>query len=467
MADLLLAQRDPDLRERGVLVVGLGKSGLAAARLAVSRGARVTVTDNRRSAELGNLPARARALGIALVLGSNPVELAESAELVVISPGVPQEIELVQAARRRGVPVWGEIELAARFRRGRLIGITGSNGKSTVTAMIGGILRGAGIPGGTGGNLDTPLAELLDSDEPAAVHAVELSSFQLETVECLQPEVAVVLNLSPDHLDRYDSYEDYARAKARLLDVQKADSDAILNADDPESRRFHDHLRGRLHQFSTRGPVESGAFLTGDSLTLRVDGRETDLLDTNALPLPGEHNVANALAAALAAHLAGCSAGAIVEGLRSFRALPHRLEHVATIGGVSFYNDSKATNPASAAQALSSFAPGTVHLILGGKDKGADWDELAGLLPRFAKRVLLVGRSTDALAERLVGSVPLEICGSVGRAVQSGFREAAAGEVVLLSPACASFDQYRNFEERGEDFRRTVEAIRSTGDEDA
>jgi UDP-N-acetylmuramoylalanine--D-glutamate ligase len=454
------AVRDPDLRDRSVLVIGLGKSGLAAARLATSRGARVTIADARAEDELGQAVDRARAIGARVYAGGHPASLAEGTDLIVVSPGVPGDVEPLLAARALDLPVWGEIELAARFCRGRVIGITGSNGKSTVTAMTGGILRGAGVPGGTGGNLDTPFCDLLEQDAENAVHAVELSSFQLETVEAFRPAVGAILNLSPDHLDRYADFASYAAAKARLLEVQNERDAAILNADDPESAVFRKAVRGCLHEFSTRNEVERGAFVRGGRMVLRTGGEDVELLESGELPLPGEHNLANALAAALACTIVGCAPDAIERGLRAYRPLAHRLELVATIDGVAFYNDSKATNPASTARALLSFAPGTVHLILGGRDKGADWDELSSLVRKRARQVLLVGEAAQNLAGQLGDRVPVSPCHSVPRAVRAGFEAARDGEVVLLSPGCASFDQYRNFGERGEDFRRVVEELR-------
>jgi UDP-N-acetylmuramoylalanine--D-glutamate ligase len=459
MTKPMLSIRDPDLQGLRVLVVGLAKSGFAAARLANDKGAQVLVVDRRAEAELGRLPQRLRTLGVEVRPGGHPARLADDADLLVISPGVPSDVELLRAARDRGVPVWAETELAARFCRGRVIGITGSNGKSTVTTMAGQILRGAQIPGGTGGNLDTPFSELLAADERYAVHAVELSSFQLEWVEALRPDVAVIVNLSPDHLDRYASYDDYARAKARLLEVQEPSGAAVLNADDRDSARFHDAVRGRLHTFSTRHEVERGAFLRDDRLTLRTEYGEEELIDANELPLPGEHNVANALAAALACRLAGCVPRAIIAGLRAYRPLAHRLEPIAEVGGVRFYNDSKATNSASMLRALNSFASGSVHLILGGQDKGTDWRRLADEIGARAKRVLLVGEAAPTLERALSGRTTPQNCRTVPQAVRIGFAGAEAGDVVLLSPGCASFDQYRNFEERGEDFRHSVSAL--------
>jgi len=462
-----LSTRDPDLRGLRVLVVGLAKSGFAAARLASNKGAQVLVVDHRAETELGRLPQRLRTLGVEVRPGGHPAQLADDADLLVISPGVPTDVELLQAARDRGVPVWAEIELAARFCRGRVIGITGSNGKSTVTTMAGQILRGAQIPGGTGGNLDTPFSDLLAADERHAVHAIELSSFQLELTETLRPYVAVIVNLSPDHLDRYESYDDYARAKARLLEIQQPAGAAVLNADDRNSARFHDAVRGRLHTFSTRHEVERGAFLRDDRLTLRTEYGEEELIGADELPLPGEHNVANALAAALACRLAGCGPRAIAAGLRTCRPLRHRLERITEVDGVRFFNDSKATNSASMLRALNSFTPGTVHLILGGRDKGTDWRRLAHEIGPRAKRVLLVGETAPTLERALSGTTTALNCRTISQAVRVGFAGAETGDVVLLSPGCASFDQYRNFEERGEDFRRSVEALRREESGDA
>ena len=449
----------PDLEGVRVLVVGLGKSGLAAARLAASHGARVLVTDRRSERELGAVVARARDVGATVHAGGHPPALAAEADLIVISPGVPPTIELLEHARRFDLPIWGEVELAAHFCRGRVVGVTGSNGKSTVTALAGHVLRGAGVPGGTGGNLETPFADLLALDGPDAVHAVELSSFQLETVETLRPEVAIVLNLSPDHLDRYPSLEAYGRAKARLLEVQRPEGFALLNADDEPSRVFREHVRGRLHLFSTREPVEHGAYMRDGRLVLITEHGEDDPIDAAELPLAGEHNLSNALAAALACRLVGVEPDAIAEGLRSFAPLPHRLQHVRSVGGVTFYNDSKATNPASTACALSSFGHGRVHLILGGRDKGADWTELEEPLRCHARQVLLVGEAAPALKRRFEGAVPMTDCDTVGRAVEAAFEAAETGDVVLLAPGCASFDQYESFEQRGEDFVRRVGAL--------
>jgi UDP-N-acetylmuramoylalanine--D-glutamate ligase len=455
-----LAEREPDLAGLSILVIGAGRSGLAASRLAAARGARVTLCDRAPAERLTEVARQAANAGVALHAGGHPPGLLEQTDLVVVSPGVPAGAEIVRRARERELPVWGEVELAVRFCRGRIVGVTGSNGKSTVTTMIGGILRGAGVPGATGGNLDRPLSELLDVDAPEAWHALELSSFQLETVETLRARVAVVLNLSPDHLDWHGSFEAYAAAKARLLELQEPADFAILSADDQASIPLRDAVRGRLHLFSLRDTEQAAAFVRDGRLVLRTEYGEEELLGADELPVPGEHNLANALAAALACRLAGTPPEAIVRGLHDYRPLPHRLELVAESGGIRFYNDSKATNPASASCALTAFPSRSVHLILGGQDKGASWDALAGIIRDRALRVLLIGRCAAMLRELLADTgVPVEDCGTISKAVAQAAEGAQAGDVVLLAPGCASFDQYRNFEERGEDFRRAVLAL--------
>ncbi len=450
------AETFPDLNGRRVLVIGAGKSGCAASRLALDRGAQVTLADRRDAAELPEAAAALGARGVRLHPGGHPPALLAETDLVVLSPGVPFDAEVAEHARRRGIPVWAELELAARFARGRMIGITGSNGKSTVTAMTGAILRSAGIAGATGGNLDTPLADLLDGDSPEAVHALELSSFQLEAIETFRPSVAVVLNLSPDHLDRHGTIESYAAAKARIFENQTAADFAVLNADDAPSRRFEAAIRGDLHTVSTTSEPAKGAFLRDARLILRTDSGEDKLLLAGALSLPGAHNVSNALAAALAARLSGAPVDAIDAVLSSFESLPHRLERVGDISGVTFYNDSKATNPAAALPALAAFEAGKIHLIVGGKDKGGDWNALVAAARERTRRVLVIGAETAPLARRFAGSCEVLECGTLEQAVAAALSGADAGDVVLLSPACASFDQFDNFEHRGETFRRAV-----------
>jgi UDP-N-acetylmuramoylalanine--D-glutamate ligase len=452
------AETFPDLNGRCVVVVGAGKSGRAAARLALNRGASVTLADRRDA----DFPDAANALakrGVRLHRGGHPPALLQEANLVVLSPGVPVEIDLAREAHARGIPVWGEVELAARFTVGRVIGISGSNGKSTVTAMTGAILRSAGIAGGTGGNLDTPLADLLDQDAPDAVHALELSSFQLETIETFRPAVAVILNLSPDHLDRHGTLEAYAAAKARIFENQAKDDFAVLNTDDAPSRRFDSAVRADLHTISTQAETVKGAFVRDGWMILRTDFGEEKLLRVDALTLPGKHNLSNALAAALAARLGGAPVDAIDAVLSSFQPLAHRLERVGEIRDVAFYNDSKATNPAATLPALDAFEAATIHLIVGGKDKGGDWDPLVAAVRARVRRVLVIGADPAPMMQRFEGACEVLECGTLDRAAKLALAGADGGDVVLLSPACASFDQFDNFEHRGEAFRQIVRAL--------
>ncbi len=453
------AETFPDLNGARVLVVGAGKSGLAAARLALDHGASVTLADRRDAANLPDSASALAKLGVRLHPGGHPPALLEDTNLVVLSPGVAPEIDIVAEARTRGIPVWGEVELAARFTAGRVIGITGSNGKSTVTAMTGAILRSAGIAGGTGGNLDTPLAGLLDLDTPDAVHALELSSFQLESIETFRPSVAVILNLSPDHLDRHRTLDAYAAAKARIFENQSDGDFAVLNADDAPSRRFDSAVRADLHTISTRSETAKGAFLRDGRLTLRTELGEEELLLADALALPGAHNLSNALAAALAARLAGAPLDAIVAVLSSFESLAHRLERVGKIRDVTFYNDSKATNPAATLSALEAFAVGTIHLIVGGKDKGGDWGALIDAVCERVRSVLVIGANPAPMMRRFAGAGEVLECGTLERATETALANADAGDVVLLSPACASFDQFDDFEQRGEAFRQAVRTL--------
>jgi UDP-N-acetylmuramoylalanine--D-glutamate ligase len=458
-ATMQFAKTFPDLTGRRVLVVGAGKSGRAAAHLALGRGAEVILADRCGSRKLHELAAALEKKGARLVSGGHPVSLLEDSDLVVLSPGVAAEIELAAAARARSIPVWGEVELASRFTRGRIVGISGSNGKSTVTAMTGAILRRAGISGGTGGNLDTPLADLLVKDSVEAVHALELSSFQLQTIETFQPHVAVVLNFSADHLDRHGTLDAYAAAKARIFENQTNEDYAVLNADDNPSRRFDAAVLSNPHMISTRMETTQGAFVRDGRMVLRTGHGDEQLLPVGKLALRGEHNLSNALAAALAARLAGAPVAAIDAVLGSFRPLAHRLERVGEIHGVVFYDDSKATNPAAALPALESFESGTIHLIVGGKDKGGDWDALIDAVRLRVRRVLVIGAETASMMQRFEDVAETLQCGTIERAVECGLAGADAGDVVLLSPACASFDQFESFEQRGNAFRQAVLAL--------
>jgi UDP-N-acetylmuramoylalanine--D-glutamate ligase len=401
-------------------------------------------------------------MGARVVLGSHPAELFRRAELVVVSPGVPLALPVFAEARAAGAEIVSEVELASRYLEGAIVAITGSNGKSTTTSLVGDMLRAAGLFGRTCGNIGVPFIDMAEEDRPDAWYSLEVSSFQLEAVRDFRPRVAVLTHITPDHMDRYDSYEDYVAAKARMFAAQTADDHAVVNALDPDSQRIAPTLRARVHRFSSAGPVgTAGISRTAGSIWSR-DGRTQVLAEERELPIPGRHNVENVLAAAVAARAAGAPLEAVRRAALAYRPLPHRLEKIAERGGVVFYNDSKATNVDAAAKALASFPGRRVWMILGGKDKGGDFASLVPLLRERAAAVLTIGQAAARIEEQLAGSsVQVLALGTLDAAVREADRlaTAAGGGIVLLAPACASFDQYRNYEERGEHFRALALAL--------
>jgi UDP-N-acetylmuramoylalanine--D-glutamate ligase len=440
-----------------VLVVGLARTGVAAALFCAARGARVTASDARSEAELGEIVTRLRAVGCALELGGHTVPTFTSQDLIVPSPGVPVGLPALVAARSAGIPVWSEVELASRFLRGRLVAITGSNGKTTTTALVGHILAGAGMPVIVAGNIGTPLISCVDQFSDGGVTVAEVSSFQLELIDSFRPGVAVMLNLTPDHLDRHASFEDYCRAKLRLFENQTERDFAVLNADDPVVAA-HAPSGPQVRWFSRKRRVAAGASLRDGKIVFRDDAGETVLLDRADIGLRGEHNVENVLAAAAACWLMGASASAIAAGVRSFPGVEHRLEFVAEIGGVQFFNDSKATNVDAALKAITAF-PGGLYVILGGKDKGSDYTPLVDPLRHRARLVLLVGTAAEKIDAQIGGRFPVMYAATLDRALTLAYERAKPGDTVLLAPACASFDQFENYEHRGRVFKQLVHAL--------
>jgi len=447
-----------ELAGKRVLVLGLARTGIATAQFCAARGALVTVIDDRPAEQFGEAMGQLRPFGCTLYFGcaSGDGALAALAaqDLVVPSPGVPVNHPALVAARAAGVPVWSEIELGWRFLRGRLVGVTGSNGKTTTTSLIGHILASAGLPAVVAGNIGKPLIACADQSSDKSITVAELSSFQLEWIDSFRPDVAVFLNLTPDHLDRHASFEDYARAKARIFENQTERDAAVINADDLAATQ-HAPARPQIFWFSREKRVASGAFLRGDQIFFRRDGEEIPLLRRSYISLRGEHNLENVLAAASAAFLAGAAPEEIAAGVRTFPGVEHRLEFVAEISGVNFFNDSKATNVDATIKALESF-PGGLFVILGGKDKGSDYAPLIPLLRERARLVLLIGAAAEKIGSQLAGEVPLERAGTLERAVMVAFERARPGETVLLAPACASFDQFENYEHRGRVFKQLV-----------
>jgi len=456
-------KREFQLDGKRVLVVGLARTGIASALFCAARGARVTATEDQPEAKVAEAAAKLRAAGVTLELGGHKMETIPAQDLIVPSPGVSYDSPLLTAARAKGIPVWSEIELAWRFLRGRLVAITGSNGKTTTTALTGHLLETAGIPTLVGGNIGTPLISRVDASSEASVTVAEVSSFQLENIAGFRPDVAVLLNLTPDHLDRHASMEEYARAKARIFENQTEADAAVVNADDAQLAGLVP-ARPRRIGFSRSAPVAAGAYLRGDEIVFRHGSTEAVLLRRSDIGLRGEHNVENVLAAAAAAYLAGAQPAAIAEGVRTFAGVEHRLEFVGEIGGVGFYNDSKATNVDATLKALDAF-PGGLLVILGGKDKGSDYTLLREPLAARARKALLIGAAAEKIAAQISGAVATESAGTLERAVASAFAQARAGDTVLLAPACASFDQFDNYEHRGRVFKQLVRQLERTQNE--
>ncbi len=447
---------------KNILVVGLARSGVAAAEFLAVRGARVTVNDSKPESELKDA-ATLRAKGIEVVAGSHLRELFEKSDLIVASPGVPLALEPFKLAAAAGVPVIGEIELAARFLRGRLVGITGSNGKTTTTTLVGELLKDAGLPTQVGGNIGTPLISLVETSSDDGFTVVELSSFQLEAVQQLHVNVALLLNITPDHLDRYDSIEDYAAAKANIFGNQTTGDVAVLNADNDWAMREGEKSEARRVCFSRLKELEEGIFLRGDEIIERGANGERVLLTRADIQLPGDHNVENVMAALAAGLACGASVDSMRQTVRNFKGVEHRLEFVAEIpqtGGVKFYNDSKATNVDAAIKCLEAFAGG-VTVILGGKDKGGDYAPLAPLVRERCEHVILIGAAADKIAAALENTKPLHRAATMPEAVELGLRLGRPGDVVLLAPACASFDMFDNYEHRGRVFKEAVKSLES------
>lgn len=448
-----------DLGGKRVLVVGLGRTGLVTSLFAAGYGAAVTATDMRTESDLGETASKLREAGVRLELGGHLSSTFVGRDLIVVSPGVSPKLEMVALARSSGVPVWSEIELAWRFLRGKLVAITGSNGKTTTTSLVSHILRTAGIDTLTGGNIGVPLLSLVESTTDSTVTVAEVSSFQLETIEKFRPDVGILLNLTPDHLDRHTSFEEYAAAKMRLFENQLDRDVAVLNADDPEvTKRMPSGPR--IFWFSRSKRVTEGAFLQGNQIVIRHEGSDLVVGRRDEVSLRGEHNLENVLAACAAAHLAGASPADIATGVKTFRGVEHRLELVGEIGGVEFYNDSKATNVDAALKAIEAFG-GPLIVILGGKDKGSPYTPLKEPLRRRARRVILIGAAAEKIASDLGEGLSIFQAGTLDRAVQAAKEQAQPGDVVLLAPACSSFDQFENYEHRGRVFRQLVEKFAS------
>jgi UDP-N-acetylmuramoylalanine--D-glutamate ligase len=448
------------LKNKRVLVVGLGKSGVSAALYLRKLGARVTVSDTRPSEALSKeIPALLDA-GVMVETGGHGVLTFRRQDLIVISPGVPLTTPDVQRSISAGVPLIGELELAAQGLRGQVIAITGSNGKTTTTSLVGHILEQAALDTKVGGNIGLPVVELVGESTDETWSVLEVSSFQLETIDTFRPHIAAVLNITPDHLDRHGTFENYAAAKTRITENQTADDFLVLNAEDKPSQMVAAKTKAQIYWFSGVRRIKQGAFAHADGVYFlaKEGGTPEAIMPLSEIPLRGSHNVENVLAAIAMAKLAGVSTDVIRSAVASFHAVEHRLQFVAKVKGVDYYNDSKATNVDATAKALASF-PGGIHIILGGKDKGSDYTLLLPLLRERAVAIYTIGAAAGIIAEQIGDKVALSPAGTLDAAVAMAYGAAHAGETVLLAPACASFDQFENYEQRGRVFTELVQAL--------
>ena len=447
-----------ELKNKRVLVVGLGRSGAASAIFLQEHGAKVTVSDAKSETQLQQEIAALLDRGVSIETGRHGERTFRDQDLIVVSPGVPSDQPQLQHARSLGIPVIGEVELAFRFLKGRILAITGSNGKTTTTTLVGEILAKSGKKTLVGGNIGTPVISLVSQSTPESFVVLEISSFQLETIEQFRPWIAAILNITPDHLDRHHTFQAYVDAKVRIFENQQADDFAVLNADDPTCLALKDRVKSSLYWFSRRHPVERGAQIAGDQIVFRQNDREEKVLGRQDIQLKGAHNLENVLAAVSMTMLAGCPAEQVRRAVMEFHAVEHRLELVTTVNGIAFYNDSKATNVDATVKALESF-PGKIHIILGGKDKGSDYTVLNLLLRERVRATYLIGAAADKIASQIQGSTPLVRSGTLERAVRQAFEAATSGDIVLLAPACASFDQFQSYEHRGRVFKELVHSL--------
>jgi UDP-N-acetylmuramoylalanine--D-glutamate ligase len=451
-----VAEQGFSVRGRRVVVVGAARSGIAAAELLAKRGARVTLSESRATCEAADA---LRASGVALELGGHRAATLAGADLIVVSPGVPVEQPVFDAARARGVELMGELELASRWVKGRIVAITGTKGKSTTTTLVGRMLEAEGRHVLVGGNIGVPLSAHVDESTPETVHVVETSSFQLETTSTFRPWIALWLNFAADHLDRHPSVDAYAAAKARVFASQQADDWAVVNADDPTVMARSQGIAARRVAFSMSQPLTEGFVIDGGWVVRRSSTATDRLVPLAAVELTGRHMLNNVVAAAAVSSLAGAGPEAMTAALRGFHGLEHVMEPVGIVGGVRFVNDSKATNVEAARRSIESFDEGVVAIV-GGKFKGGDLRELREPLISRGRAVVAIGEAAPLVREALAGAVGLIEASSMREAVERAYAAAAPDGVVLLAPACASFDWFRDYAERGRTFKDEVSRLR-------
>jgi UDP-N-acetylmuramoylalanine--D-glutamate ligase len=446
-----------DVKGQRALVVGLGKSGVSSALFLAERGAKVAVSDAKSPEQLRHEIPLLLDHGISVETGQHGERTFRDQDLIVVSPGVPFDVPQLVHARERGIPVIGEVELAARFLKGHIVAITGSNGKTTTTTLAGDVIAAGGRAALVGGNIGTPSITFVEQAADDTWIVLEISSFQLETIETFHPQIAVVLNITPDHLDRHHTFDNYAAAKARIFENQAAADFAVLNADNEPAAALAIQVKAEVYWFSRLEEVNRGAFVRGDHIAWRDQQGTRTILPLGEIALKGAHNIENVLAAVCVGMLAGIQPEQIRRAVANFKAVEHRLEYVATVGGVEYYNDSKATNVDATIKALESF-PGRIHLILGGKDKGTDYDVLNDLLKERVKRVYTIGAAAGKIEAQAKGAEIVGV-GTLEAAVRRATEAATPGDIVLLAPACASFDQFDSYEHRGRVFKDLVRQL--------
>jgi UDP-N-acetylmuramoylalanine--D-glutamate ligase len=444
------------LEGKKVLIVGLGKTGEALLSFLLNHGARVMISEKKNSEEMSQKFSLWKKRSVQVESGKHELESFLQSDFIVPSPGVPMIPELA-AARKKGIKIISEIELAYKFLRGKIIGITGSNGKSTTATLTHKILKEGGLKAFLAGNIGTPLISFVENSEDDHVYVTEISSFQLEYADEFKAPISVFLNISPDHLDWHSSFAAYFGAKKKLLANQNEDDIAILNRDDLRVWRLEKESKARVYAFSRERKVSPGCYTEGDWVVLQ-DKKEERLLRSAEIPLIGIHNQENIMASSLVGHIFGLSLRQIKESIKGFKGLEHRLEKVLTIKGIDFYNDSKATNVDATLKSIQSFDR-KIILILGGRDKGGDFHKLAKAIREKVKKTILIGEAKEKIARTLNNTVPSESVSSLREAVRAGYSEARPGEIILLSPACASFDMFQSFEERGKVFKQEIFAL--------
>jgi UDP-N-acetylmuramoylalanine--D-glutamate ligase len=451
-----------DYKGKKVLIVGAARSGVAAAEFLLAHGATVVLTDRRHLEELppsiGQLRGGASGSRLLLELGGHRAASFRECNLVVTSPGVPLSLEFFAGSRSAGIPIIAEVELAYRHIRGRILGITGSNGKTTTTELVAEMLRAGDLRGHAAGNVGVPLISFVADSTGEDYYATELSSFQLEGIDRLRPAVATILNLTPDHLDRYAGFEEYAAAKRRIFMNQEPGDFAVLNLDDPLVAAIAEGLASTPVFFSRQAKPQVGTYVDSGRVLHRDGKSEKELFLLDDITLRGEHNLENVLAAATVSLLAGVRPESLRAAVKRFKGVEHRLEWVAEIDGVRYFNDSKATNVDATVKAIRAF-PGGIHLIAGGRDKGADFSVLRDLVRDRVRELVLIGEAAETIERALAGHTDIRKASSLEEAVGLCRQRALPGEIVLLAPACASYDMFENYEHRGRVFKKSVLAL--------